>query len=241
MLPERIARVIEQFNPDLIALQELDVNRRWSRRMDQPRLIAQYLRLRCHFQPCITIAEEHYGIAVLSRYPFEIKKSVALLSCPQRGVAGKICTPLFKYLFEPRYAIWISVVVGGVEIYFVNTHLSLRPGERLEQVKSLLGREWLNMDSHKGPTIVCGDFNEGSNFQGYQLFKKAFDEVKSFIKQKSSKKTVFSYLSLFEVDHIFFNRSLSVESVSVPRTPLTRIASDHLPVIADFSLYGGDV
>ena len=84
--------------------------------------------------------------------------------------------------------------------------------------------------------IFCGDFNEGSSFRGYQLLKKAFDEVKSFMDHKSSKKTLFSCLPLFEVDHIFFNGSLRVESVSVPITSLTKIASDHLPVIADFSL-----
>ena len=127
-----------------------------------------------------------------------------------------------------------------MEIYFVNTHLSLRSRERLEQVKSLLGQEWLNMDSHKVPTIFCGDFNEGPPFRGHQLLKKTFGEVKTFMNHKSSKKTLFSCLPLFETDHIFFNGSLRVESVNVPSTPLTKIASDHLPVIADFSLWEGN-
>lgn len=240
VLPQRIARVIEQFNPDLVALQELDVNRKWSKRMDQPLLIAQHLRMQSHFQPAIAVEGEHYGIAVLSRYPFEIKKSVELPRYPKQSASKGNYIPLLKYFFEPRYAIWTSVVMGGMEIYFVNTHLSLRSRERLEQVKSLLGQEWLNMGSHKVPTIFCGDFNEGPASAGYQLFKTSFNEVKSFMSHTSSKKTLFSPLPLFEVDHIFFKGNLRVESVSVPNTPLTRIASDHLPVIADFSLDEGN-
>ena len=234
MLPQRIAEVIEQFNPDLVALQELDVNRRWSRGMDQPLLIAQHLRMQCHFQPAIAVEGEHYGIAVLSRYPFEIKKSINLPSHPTTSMPGRKF-PFLKYFFEPRHAIWTSVTMNGREIYFVNTHLSLRADERFEQVKSLLGQEWLNMESHKVPTIVCGDFNEGPRSRGHQLIKASFSEVKSSMNSKHSKKTFFSRLPLFEVDHIFFNSNLRVESVSVPHTRLTRIASDHLPVMADFS------
>ena len=240
VLPERIARVIEQFNPDLVALQELDVNRRWSKRMDQPLLIAQYLRMHCHFQPTIAVEGEHYGIAILSRYPFEIKKSEDLPSCSKKSFPGKSYIPLLKYIFEPRHAIWTSVIIGGgEEVYFVNTHLSLRAKERFEQVKSILGQEWLNMDSHKVPTIFCGDFNEGPRSRAYQLLKASFGEVKSSMTHKSSRKTLFSPWPLFEVDHIFYNGNLCVESVNVPNTSLTRIASDHLPVIADFSLYPG--
>jgi endonuclease/exonuclease/phosphatase family metal-dependent hydrolase len=238
VLPERIARVIEQYNPDLIALQELDVNRRWSKRIDQPLMIAQHLRMQCHFQPVIAVAGGHYGIAVLSRYPFKIKKSVDLPSHP-RSMPGKEF-PFLKYFFEPRHAIWTSVTIDKREIYFVNTHLSLRAKERLLQVKSLLGQEWLNMDSHKIPTIFCGDFNEGPRSKGHQLLRTSFDEVKSHMDKKGSKKTLFSALPILEVDHIFFNGNLRVESVSIPSTPLTRIASDHLPVIADLSFYHED-
>ncbi|MBU0469553.1 MAG: endonuclease/exonuclease/phosphatase family protein [Candidatus Omnitrophica bacterium] len=236
VLPERIARVIEQFNPDLVALQELDVNRRWSKRMDQPHLIAQHLRMQCHFQSAIAVEGEHYGIAILSRYPFEIKKSVSLPSYPKKSIPGGSYIPFLKHFFEPRHAIWTSVTISGREIYFVNTHLSLRVKERFEQVKSILGQEWLNMDSHKVPTIFCGDFNEGPRARGHQLLKASFDEVKSSMPQKSSRKTLFSPLPLFEVDHIFYNGNLCVESVNIPNTPLTRIASDHLPLIADFNL-----
>jgi len=43
--------------------------------MDQPHLIATHLRMQCHFQPAIAVKGEKYGIAILSRHPFEIKKA----------------------------------------------------------------------------------------------------------------------------------------------------------------------
>ncbi len=234
--PERIASVIEHFNPDLVALQELDVNRRWSNRTDQPHLIAQHLGMQCYFQSAIALKGEHYGIAVLSRHPFQIKKSMDLASDPKKATLRKSYIPFLKYYFEPRHAIWISVTIGNKVINFVNTHLSLRANERLEQIKNLLGEEWLNVDSHKAPTIFCGDFNEGPRGRGYQLLRASFDEVKSSLPQKSSRKTFFNPLPLFEVDHIFHNGNFRVASVNIPNTPLTRIASDHLPMIADLNL-----
>ena len=236
VLPERIAQVIEQCNPDLVALQELDVNRRSSKKIDQPLLISQYLRMHCHFQPAIAIEGEHYGIAILSRYPFDIKKAQNLPSYPQKLDYKKNSMPFLRYFFEPRHAIWTSVMINGLEIYFVNTHLSLRGKERFEQIKGLVGEQWLNIGSHNIPVIFCGDFNEGPSSMGHQLLKKYFGEVKSNMDEKSFKKTLFSYWPLFEVDHIFFSGDLKVECVNVPVTPLTRIASDHLPLVADFIL-----
>jgi endonuclease/exonuclease/phosphatase family metal-dependent hydrolase len=235
VLPQRIADIIAEFNPDLVALQELDVNQRWSNRIDQPLMIAQHLRLQCHFQPALAVEGGNCGIAILSRYPFEIKKSIDLPRHPQKPFTRNYI-PLLKYFYTPRQAIWTSITIVGLgPVYFVNTHLSLRANERFEQIKSLLGSDWLNMDSHKVPTILCGDFNEGPGSKGYQLLKAAFKEVKSDTDFKSSKKTFFGPLPLRELDHVFYRANVRVESVSIPRTSLTKIASDHLPVVADFS------
>jgi endonuclease/exonuclease/phosphatase family metal-dependent hydrolase len=41
---------------------------------------------------------------------------------------------------------------------------------------------------------------------------------------------------VFRIDHVFISPELIVESVQVPRTPLTRVASDHLPLIVQMRL-----
>jgi hypothetical protein len=53
--PERIARVIARYAPDVVALQELDVGRARTEGMDQAHRIAHYLAMDFHFHPAMHI------------------------------------------------------------------------------------------------------------------------------------------------------------------------------------------
>jgi endonuclease/exonuclease/phosphatase family metal-dependent hydrolase len=48
--------------------------------------------------------------------------------------------------------------------------------------------------------------------------------------------TWFGRYPIHRIDHVFIDGALLVRSVEVPRTMLTRIASDHLPLIVDLTL-----
>jgi len=52
-------------------------------------------------------------------------------------------------------------------------------------------------------------------------------------KQASSEKTFFEPYPLARIDHIFVDPRIDVASIEVPSTELTRVASDHLPLIVD--------
>src|SRR5215204_6162405 len=67
--PERIAAVIASCHPDVVALQELDVGRARSGRIDQAETIARDLGMDVQFFPALRIMEELYGDAILSRWP----------------------------------------------------------------------------------------------------------------------------------------------------------------------------
>ena len=41
---------------------------------------------------------------------------------------------------------------------------------------------------------------------------------------------------MLRIDHIFVSPEIKVENVFVPFDPLTRVASDHLPLVMDFSV-----
>lgn len=234
--PERIARVIEEYGPDLVALQELDVNRRWSGRADQPKVIAESLRMHCHFQPAVMLEGEHYGIAVLSRYPIEVEKAGHLVSHGTPGVFSHRLASWFAPFFEPREAILCRVRAPGGAFYFMNTHLSLRPKERLAQAEALSGPEWIGSVSDPSlPFIFCGDFNAGPGSEANRLFEREFIEVRQAANE-TLRKTFFTFLPLFQIDRIFFKGGVRLAGASVPATSLTRIASDHLPLIADFVL-----
>jgi endonuclease/exonuclease/phosphatase family metal-dependent hydrolase len=46
------------------------------------------------------------------------------------------------------------------------------------------------------------------------------------------------FLPLMHLDHIYFERPLHVEKAELVRTRLSRVASDHLPLLATFSWDG---
>ena len=70
--PERIARVIARYKPDIVALQELDVKKVRTGTIDQAHLIAKLLQMEFHFHPAIHIEEERYGDAILHTSTHEI-------------------------------------------------------------------------------------------------------------------------------------------------------------------------
>lgn len=216
--PDRVAAIIAQYDPDVVALQEVDVQRPRSRHVDQAQQIAQILNMHYHFHPSYTLEEEQYGNVLLSRYPIHVVKSGAL---PGRR------------RLEPRSAIWGQIEYGEQSIQLVATHLGLRPGERLQQVRTLLGAEWLGDGQCQHPIIFCGDFNTFASSKVYREITRQFHDA-----QAVYDKPVFglTWMSLIRLDYIFMTPGIQVQQLFVPRTTLTRKASDHLPLIADLVL-----
>ena len=64
-----IADVIAQHDPDVVALQELDIGHKRTDYDHQPRLIAEKLGMNWLFHPAMEGKNEHYGDAILSRHP----------------------------------------------------------------------------------------------------------------------------------------------------------------------------
>src|SRR6185295_86437 len=98
---DRIAKVIGYYDPDIVALQELDVGRSRTGDIDQAKVIARTLDMAHHFHPAFRLAEEQYGDAVLSHYPMKLVKAGGL---PRLARA--------PYL-EPRGALWVSIAANG--------------------------------------------------------------------------------------------------------------------------------
>jgi endonuclease/exonuclease/phosphatase family metal-dependent hydrolase len=71
---QRIAEVIAALDVDVIGLQELDLNRRRSARIDQAALIADQLGWHRFFYPAFRAADEFFGDAILSRYPMRLRQ-----------------------------------------------------------------------------------------------------------------------------------------------------------------------
>ncbi|MCW9050268.1 MAG: endonuclease/exonuclease/phosphatase family protein [Deltaproteobacteria bacterium] len=224
---ERIARVIARANLDVVALQELDVGRERTNGMDQAQLIAHYLKMDFHFHAALHLQEERYGDAILTHLPLRLVK------------AGPLPTLDDKPQLEPRGALWVAIELHGMEIQIINTHLGLLSSERMAQVEALLGSDWLGGRNCRNPMILCGDFNARPSSPVYRRLSRQLKDVQREARQWRPRNTFSGRFPTARIDHIFTSSGLGVRSIEVPRSELTMIASDHLPLIADLCLLEG--
>ena len=222
--PRRVARVIRGLMPDVVALQEVDFGRRRSRAEDQASIIARELGMQAVFCPTITRGEEHYGHALLSRHPVEIVKRARLPHDPT------------SWWQEPRSAIWVRVDVSGQIVNVITTHLGLGPYERVLQVRELLGPEWIGGIPASEPVIICGDFNALPGSAPYKLAAAKLRDVQSPVGGHRPLATFSSMQPLVRLDHILVSSQFERKRALVVRNDLTRVASDHLPLVADLQI-----
>lgn len=223
--PERIARVISCYEPDIVALQEVDVGKSRSGKRDQAYDIASFMEMFCHFHPSLHIEEELYGNAVLSSFPLKLVKVDRLPGIKR------------KPGLEPRSAIWVKIDVGGIPINFINTHLGLRRLEKCRQADLLTGRKWLANPECGCPVILGGDLNSLPRSYVYRRFQRQLRDVQWRIKGEKKKPTWPSRLPFNRIDHLFVSDGIDVKSVQVPGTGPARTASDHLPLVADIIVH----
>lgn len=220
--PLRIADVIASVEPDVIALQELDVGRVRTGGVDQAHMIAQHLRVSAHFHPALHVEEEKYGDAILTALPSRLVKAAQLPS-----------------LGEPRGAIWIEVALGSTRLQVVNTHFGLRRSERMMQARTLAGEDWLGSpDCASQPAVLAGDFNAVPRSRAYGILAEGLSKQVLTIPARATFPARFPLLRL---DHVFTNPRAQIVRYDVIDTSLARQASDHLPLLATVRCLPADV
>lgn len=223
--PARIARVIRSFDPDIVALQEVDSGRIRTRGEDQAKIIAEELEMHASFCCTVERGKETYGHALLSRFPVEVVAS-GLFSAHE----GR----------EPRGALLARIHLEGQSLYFLNTHFGLTDLERTAHISELLGPKWLGQTPPDEPLIVCGDFNMMPGSRQYRRLAERVHDVQKLAPRPKPLNTFFAFLPISRIDHIFVSSHFDVEDIRVPQTLLTRTASDHLPLIAELKLACGE-
>ncbi|MDB6131340.1 MAG: Endonuclease/exonuclease/phosphatase [Verrucomicrobiales bacterium] len=219
--PQRIARVLQLYNADVIALQEVDLGRSRSGGHDQAKMIADDLGMFMQFCPTVIRGDEQYGHAVLSRFPVEVVQYGLLPSGPGEKTR------------EPRGAIWVIIRDGSVPLHLVTTHLGLGIRERAAQMNELLGGKWLGRIPADEPILFCGDFNMLPDTLPYRVVTERLRDVQKELKNFKPIKTFAALAPISRIDHIFLSDHFTVSKVQVPRNSMTRVASDHLPLISD--------
>jgi endonuclease/exonuclease/phosphatase family metal-dependent hydrolase len=223
--PGRIAAVIARCEPDIVALQELDVNRRRTGGVDQAHTIARDLAMDVHFHASVQVEEERYGNAILSAMPIRLVK------------AGALPTPPYIPSLEPRGALWASVDTGDKagELQVINTHLGLRARERMAQVEALLGHGWLaHPECQQSPAVLVGDFNAVPRSRAYAHLAGRLRDAQQVVSRRHRPSPTFpSRFPVLRLDHVFVSEGIEVAGVEVRRGLQERAASDHLPLVVD--------
>ena len=202
--PGRVAEVLHEIGADIIALQEVPLG--GTRTPNVLHELQEATGFVAAEGPACDRPERRYGNAVLSRYPILSVRAIDL-SFGSR---------------EPRGALDADVNCHGHLLRVVATHLGLRPAERQDQIRRLLQ----TFDTEEMPVILLGDINE------WFVWGKALRTLVSHFQAVPAPRTFPSRRPLFALDRIWIRPRHRLVHVDVHATPLARVASDHLPLIA---------
>ncbi len=218
----RIAGVIAESDADIVALQEVDARRPRSGGVDQAAWLADQLGMHAQFGPTIERGDEAYGIATLTRLPIFESRQVCL---PWRESNPRS---------EPRCALLTRIAwpVRERALDMVNTHLSVRFGERADQVATLI--DDLMNDEIDAPIIVAGDFN-------CTPWSRPYRTLRGRLQCAASPRSWPAALPVVPLDHILFCGALRVVRSGVVHARGARLASDHAPVLAELEAFATEV
>ena len=219
----RVAAVIAQQRPDIVALQELDVCRQRTGAVDQAHAIAQKLGMHFHFHAAFAVEEEQYGDALLTAAPHRVIKAGGLPTLPRIRA------------LEPRGALWLELELDGARLQVLNTHLGLVPHEQRAQALALAGADWAGSRKPSDPPLILlGDFNATPRARAYRTLAARFVDARVQAPGPGPKPTFPSRLPMLAIDHVFLDGKVRATRVQTVAGPLARTASDHLPLVVDF-------
>jgi endonuclease/exonuclease/phosphatase family metal-dependent hydrolase len=112
-------------------------------------------------------------------------------------------------------------------LHFYNTHFGTSYRERCEQSHRLLRTDLLAGSHPEHPQVLVGDFNDWFPGEASRLLGDHLHDLTRHIRP-----TYPSGLPLLRLDRIYVNRRVRGHPVSAHLTPLARIASDHVPIVA---------
>ena len=114
-----------------------------------------------------------------------------------------------------------------------NVHLGTALLERRHQAQRLAT---IVCDRHvTGPKLVLGDFNEWMRGLVTALLSEKLNSVdlRDFLPRKRTQRTYPGLFPVLHLDHIYYAGKLEIVGIELPRTRLSLVASDHLPLVAD--------
>ncbi len=210
--PARVAEVLAEIDPHVIALQEVQSG---AAGRDLIQLCRERLGAEAISGVTMLRKDAEYGNAILTRHPVLAVARLDLSVPPH----------------EPRGALDVRLDCAGRPLRVVATHLGLWPYERRWQVRQLLA---LLDDGDDLPTVLLGDLNE------WWLWGRPVRWLHAQFRRTPAPPTFPSRLPVFALDRLWVRPRSLLQRLTVHRSPLARIASDHLPLVATLDGSSGE-
>jgi endonuclease/exonuclease/phosphatase family metal-dependent hydrolase len=206
--PDRVAAVIAELDADIVALQEFTYPVSVALETRTPVVLSTLDRYQCALGPTRQTVAHCFGNALFTRLPI-VDISRIDLSIERR---------------EPRGALAATIEVGDLHLHVLAAHLGLRVRERRYQVRQIL--EYLDSVA-RTPLIVLGDFNDW--LPGRSVVH-VLDRRLGRPPRPPSFPVTWPVVSL---DRIWVHPADALRRIVAHSTPTARLASDHLPVVAE--------
>ncbi|NKB88434.1 MAG: hypothetical protein GKS06_09450 [Acidobacteria bacterium] len=206
---ERIAALISDLDPDLVALQEVDREAERTGFVDQAAVLGELTGLAAEFGQFMPYQGGDYGMAVLSRWPI-------VRVTNHRLPDGE----------EPRSALGVRVRSpdSGRELDFVGIHFYRTAEERLAQARALAAA----YDGADVPVILAGDFNSTPDSEVIEFLANRWQ----FIDKGADRLTFSSMQPEVEIDFVALWPG-AVFRVASQRLLDEPVISDHRPLFVE--------
>jgi endonuclease/exonuclease/phosphatase family metal-dependent hydrolase len=216
--PARIISILHELNADILCLQEV-VNAPETILYDQAGDIARALpSYTSVFGANRPLHGGAYGNLTLSRLPIR--------SWHNHDITSRR---------EARGVLQTDIQLGPHLIHLFNIHLGTSFPERRRQARLLLSDRILANPTLTGPRLILGDLNEWTQGLTTRLLRNSF---RTFRPRHSLRlpATFPGLLPLLTLDHCYYEPPLQLLETHLFRTRTALVASDHLPLLADFTL-----
>jgi endonuclease/exonuclease/phosphatase family metal-dependent hydrolase len=218
--PDRIAAVLRETGGDIIALQEVLSIDGHGHEQHQARYLAEELGMAYCIGENRRLHGGAYGNVMLSCLPL---MKVENFDITWRGRERRGCLRADVSLKEQS------------PLHVFNIHLGTAFMERRFQGRRLVSEEILKSPALTGPRIVVGDFNEWTHGLASRLLSEHFKSA-DLRYHMSRARTYPGILPLVHLDHVYYDDTLELKRLILHRSRTALIASDHLPLVADFEL-----
>ncbi|HEX9003963.1 MAG TPA: endonuclease/exonuclease/phosphatase family protein, partial [Blastocatellia bacterium] len=216
--PERIAEVLRELDADIVGLQEVLCVQGQENYDDQAHYLARELGMEFRLGENRQLRGGAYGNVVLSRFPMIAARNHDI------SVEGR----------EQRGCLRVDIDLHSEQpLHIYNVHLGTSFVERRHQARKLLHEDVLKNNDHIGPRVLVGDFNEWTRGLASRLLHEHFQNADLRL-HLGRARTYPGVLPFLHLDHIYFDESLELLEARLHRSRTALVASDHLPIVADF-------